>query len=321
MTITLDTLRQGGKPALARALAQIERAPHEAATLDLLDAAFAEGRGHTLGITGPPGVGKSSMIDALIRRLRARGLSVGIIAVDPSSSRSGGALLGDRARLASVDPADGGVFARSMASRGRLGGLADLVYPSVNLMRAVFDLVIVETVGVGQSEIDVARVTDTTLLCVQPASGDSLQFIKAGIMEIPDIVVVTKADIGLAARRAASDLRSALSVTAITGADGIAGSPSVEVISSQSGEGVDALIETIITRFNNGMEPQRLRGTRMLQAQEWCADAIRSEFGRTGLDRAREALHRELSRTRRPFLTLSEISSYLASALRKLDLR
>ena len=127
-------------------------------------------RAHVIGLTGPPGVGKSSLVSRLIEAYRARGRTVGVITVDPSSRRCGGALLGDRARI-DVDPEDQGVFVRSMAARGRLGGLAALTPAAVVLMRAVYDQVIVETVGVGQSETEVAAVADTVVFCVQPGLG------------------------------------------------------------------------------------------------------------------------------------------------------
>ena len=144
--------------------------------------ALAAPQGLALGLTGPPGVGKSTLINALLARLRARGESVAVIAVDPSSRRSGGALLGDRTRI-ETDPEDAGVFVRSMAARRRLGGLADITYPAMVLMRALFDLVIVETVGVGQSETEIADCADLVVFCAQPGSGDALQFMKAGVME------------------------------------------------------------------------------------------------------------------------------------------
>src|SRR5262249_36441481 len=162
-------------------------------------------RAHVVGITGPPGVGKSSLCAALVAAWRKGGKSVGVIAVDPSSKASGGALLGDRVRI--VQGAAGeGSFVRSMAARDRLGGLADQTLAAMVVMRALFDRLLIETVGVGQSETDVAGVADTVVFCVQPGSGDSLQFMKAGIVEIPQIIVVTKADLGAAAERARTDV-------------------------------------------------------------------------------------------------------------------
>src|SRR5205807_9839457 len=140
---------------------------------------------------------------------RARGRSVAVLTVDPTSRRSGGALLGDRARI-EVDPADRSVFIRSTAAGDRLGGLAPATRAAATALAAAFDVVVIETVGVGQSGTEVADVADTVAVVVQPGSGDVLQFLKAGIMEIPDVLVVTKADLGRVASRALADLQSAL---------------------------------------------------------------------------------------------------------------
>ncbi len=169
----------------------------------------AEAPGHVVGVTGPPGVGKSSLLSALVAGWRRRGRSVAVLTVDPSSRRSGGALLGDRARI-DVDPGDRAVFVRSTATRGRLGGLAAPTRAAASALAVAFDVVVIETVGVGQSETEVADVADTVAVIVQPASGDVLQFLKAGIMEVPDVLVVAKADLGAPARRAIADLQAAL---------------------------------------------------------------------------------------------------------------
>ena len=144
-----------------------------------------------------------------MRVWRARGRTVGVLAVDPSSKRSGGALLGDRARI-DADPSDRGLFIRSMAAGERLGGLAPATRAAAQALAAAFDVVVVETVGVGQSETEVAEAADTVAVVVQPGSGDVLQFLKAGIMEVPDVLVVTKSDLGTVAQRAVRDLRAAL---------------------------------------------------------------------------------------------------------------
>jgi LAO/AO transport system kinase len=168
-----------------------------------------EARAHVVGVTGPPGAGKSTLLGELVGAWRAGGRSVAVLAVDPSSKRSGGALLGDRARIP-FDPDDDGVFIRSTAAAGRLGGLAPATRAAAHALAAAFDVVVVETVGVGQSETEVAEVADTVAVIVQPGSGDVLQFLKAGIMEIPDVLVVTKADLGDIALRARRDLNAAL---------------------------------------------------------------------------------------------------------------
>jgi len=168
-----------------------------------------EAPGHVVGVTGPPGSGKSTLLSELVRVWRAGGRTVAVLAVDPSSRRSGGSLLGDRARIAH-DPADTGTFIRSTAAADRLGGLAASTRSAASALAAAFDVVVVETVGVGQSETDVAEVADSVAVVVQPGSGDVLQFLKSGIMEIPDVLVVTKADLGDIALRARRDLHAAL---------------------------------------------------------------------------------------------------------------
>ncbi len=169
----------------------------------------AEAGGHVVGVTGPPGAGKSTLLSELVRAWRAAGRTVAVLAVDPSSRRTGGALLGDRARIA-YDPRDDGVFIRSTAAADRLGGLAPSTRAAATALAAAFDVVVVETVGVGQSETDIAELADTVAVVVQPGSGDTLQFLKSGIMEIPDVLVVTKADLGDIALRARRDLSAAL---------------------------------------------------------------------------------------------------------------
>lgn len=164
---------------------------------------------HVIGITGPPGAGKSTLLSALLRAWRDGNRTVAMLAVDPSSRRSGGSLLGDRARI-DFDPSDGGVLIRSTAAGERLGGLARATRESAHALAAAFDVVVIETVGVGQAETEVADVADTVAVVVQPGGGDVLQFLKSGIMEIPDVLVVTKADLGPLAATTRRDLSAAL---------------------------------------------------------------------------------------------------------------
>jgi LAO/AO transport system kinase len=304
--MTLDDIKSGGKAALARALAELERAPDLPETVALLDAAYRRPTAHVIGMTGPPGVGKSTLMNALIAGWRARGRRVACIAVDPSSRRSGGALLGDRTRL-TTDPEDQGVFVRSMAARDRLGGLAALTVSAMVLMRALYDVVLIETVGVGQSETDVVGVADTVLFCVQPGSGDSLQFMKAGIAEIPNLVVVTKADMEQPAARARADVLGALS---LAGDDEPGGwRVPVLMVSSQRKEGVEALLDGIDDHSRFLGENGRLARQRHAQAEAWLAEAVRERFGREGVRRAGDL---SLAEAASPFNRLAELNRRLS---------
>ena len=279
--MTLQALRDGGKRALASALAALERDPENAATQALLDAAWRQPTAHVVGVTGPPGVGKSSLCATLVQAWRKDGKSVGVIAVDPSSKTSGGALLGDRVRIVH-DATDDGVFVRSMAARDRLGGLAGQTLAAMVLMRALFDRVLIETVGVGQSETDVAGVADTVVFCVQPGSGDSLQFMKAGIVEIPHLIAVTKADLGNAAERARADVAGALSLAA----DGSRDWPlKALAVSSRSGAGLEGLIAALEAHRRHLAAEGRLAIARHHQSEGWIAGQLRERFGREGIAR------------------------------------
>jgi LAO/AO transport system kinase len=197
--------------------------------------------GHVIGITGPPGAGKSTLLSALLHAWRNGGpptRTVAMLAVDPSSRRSGGALLGDRARI-EFDAADRGVLIRSTAAGERLGGLAWPTRAAAHAMAAAFDVVVIETVGVGQAETEIVDVADTVAVVVQPGSGDALQFLKSGIMEIPDLLVVTKADLGPLAVRTRRDLSASLRSL------GARSTPVLAVSSLPPPEGVDELVAAL----------------------------------------------------------------------------
>jgi len=232
----------------------------------------SEAPGHVIGITGPPGAGKSTLLSALLATWRASARSVAVLAVDPSSKRSGGALLGDRARIG-TDPADRGVFIRSMAAGERLGGLAPATRAAALALSAAFDLVVIETVGVGQSETAVAEAADTVAVIVQPGSGDTLQFLKSGIMEIPDVLVVTKADLGQIAQRARRDLHAALRSL------GARNTRVVAVSSLEPSTGIDDLVAALDAhRAELDVGAHRARARRLGALEDF-----RSEYGDAGL--------------------------------------
>ena len=242
-----------------------------------------EAPAHLIGITGPPGAGKSSLLSALIAEWRDRGRSVAVLAVDPSSKRSGGSLLGDRARI-EHDPRDESVLIRSTAAGGRLGGLAVPTREAATALAPAYDLVVVETVGVGQSETDVEEVCDTVAVVVQPGSGDTLQFIKAGIMEVPDVLVVTKSDLGDVADRARRDLVMALSSL------GARGVPVLATSAAAPPKGIAKLADAMDAhREALDLPARRARARRMSALAELVAEhgesALRALGGRRGAEK------------------------------------
>ncbi len=266
----LDALRAAGKRGLADVLGRIESRPDDPDVQALLDEAWARQDGLAIGFTGPPGVGKSTLIGVLSACFRRAGRSVAVLAVDPSSRLSGGALLGDRVRI-SADGSDAGLYIRSLAARDRLGGLTELATPFTVLFRSLFDFVLIETVGVGQSETDVADLADLVVLCAQPGSGDSVQFMKAGVAEIPDLAVVCKSDLGAPAQKLASDLRGALSLAMRTGQ-----SLEVLMVSQQDDASVQVLADRLLSW------PGAAASRREIQAGVWLRSVITAEYGRQG---------------------------------------
>ena len=191
----VEQVLKGDKRAVAKLISMVED-DDPGATEALASVYPKTGRAHVVGLTGPPGVGKSSLINRLVREFRSRGKKIGVVAVDPTSPFTGGAVLGDRIRMADTGT-DPGVFIRSMATRGHAGGLALATFDAVKVLDAFgMDIVFVETVGAGQSEVEVASRAHTTVVVQMPQSGDAVQVLKAGILEIGDVYVVNKTDLG-----------------------------------------------------------------------------------------------------------------------------
>jgi LAO/AO transport system kinase len=227
-------VRSGDRRALARAITLVESS--DPLAYELIRELYPEtGGAYAIGVTGPPGVGKSSLLSAIVRHVRNGGTSVGVISVDPSSPFTKGALLGDRIRLADhfLDP---GVFIRSMGTRGHLGGLAETTLQAALVLDAAGkELVFLETVGAGQSEVEVISIADTVVLVLMPGSGDSIQALKAGIMEIPDVIAVNKRD-HPAAKTMVSEVRSILALDSESD-----WRPPIVLTEAVRGEGIDEL--------------------------------------------------------------------------------
>jgi LAO/AO transport system kinase len=292
-------LREGDVSAAPAALNLLEStapADREQARLLLRElspaAGAGEARGHVVGVTGPPGAGKSMLLSALLAAWRARGSSVAMLAVDPSSRRSGGSLLGDRARI-EFDPADRGVFIRSTAAGDRLGGLAWATRAAAQALAYAFDVVVIETVGVGQAETEIADAADTVVVVVQPGGGDVLQFLKSGIMEIPDVLVVSKADLGGIARRSERELSAALRAL------GASATPVLSVSSLPPAAGIEELISALEAhRAATDIAARRVRARRANALSEYVREhgerGLHALGGRRAAERLLESQPAEL---------------------------
>ncbi len=258
----VERLRRGDAAALARCLSLVEQGGAHADAIGRL-AVPSTGRATVVGFSGPPGAGKSTLIDAYIAHLRAGGRSVAVAAVDPSSPISGGSVLGDRVRM-QRHTEDSGVFIRSVASRGHLGGLSENIHRLVDLMDASGrDVIVIETVGAGQSEVEIAEVADVSVLVNAPNLGDDVQAIKAGILEIADVLVVNKADL-LSASRTVDQLRAMLMLRSEQ-----RDVPVIETVAT-SGAGVEALAAAVDARAGRSVTEKRanrIRRVRRLIAQ------------------------------------------------------
>ncbi len=280
-----DAAVKGDRRALARLLTAVENRT-EVAEVALRRLYPTAGRAHLVGITGPPGSGKSTLVAALIGEVRRAGRTVAVIAVDPSSPITGGALLGDRVRM-QAHAADGDVFIRSMAARGHAGGLASTSTAAAAVLDAAdFDLILIETVGTGQSEVEVAAAADTTVVVEAPEMGDEVQAIKAGLLEVADLVVVNKGD-KPGAQRTAAQLRAMLVATASRDADPSRPRPKrpeVMITTAATGDGVPELLAALDRHRAAGRTSESASGAVRLaraEAQVWAVVA----------DRLRERLH------------------------------
>src|SRR5687768_9062752 len=276
MSEDVAALATGGRRPLARMLTRIENG--DPTIRPLLPELFSAGHGaHIVGITGPPGSGKSTLVNALIGEWRRRGRRVGVLAVDPSSPYTRGAILGDRIRMME-HAADPDVFMRSMASRGELGGLAATTWIAAAALDAAgYDPVLIETVGAGQSEVEVARLAETTVVVEVPEMGDEVQAIKAGLLEVADIIAVNKGD-RPGADRAARQLRAVLSTA---GGRVERKPPPVMVTTATTGDGVAALADAV--------EAHRARAREPLAARERASSQVRRALADLAARRAAEA--------------------------------
>ena len=276
--IDISRLLRFDRTAIAAALNLLEdrRPARQEQALALLDKLTTYPvPAHVVGITGPPGVGKSSLISRLIEHAAKTGKRLAVIAVDPSSKVSGGALLGDRGRM--QIPVGAPVYIRSFAARDRLGGLSREAFAAVFLLRHLCDVLLIETVGVGQSETDIAHIADTVVMVIQPFSGDVLQFIKAGVMEIPDVLAINKADDEALARKAMADVKAALSLEQQSWAR------PVLAVSAVTNLNLDKLEAAIAAHYHHLSVTHTLESKRVAQALAWAIGEITHEVGRLGL--------------------------------------
>jgi LAO/AO transport system kinase len=322
VTDLVDRARRGEHLAVARLISLVEDGVGASGggrgQLREVAAALAPytGRAHVVGLTGPPGVGKSTSTSVLVRALRAQGRRVGVLAVDPSSPFSGGALLGDRVRMGE-HATDDGVFIRSMATRGHLGGLAWSTPQALRVLDAAgCDVVLIETVGVGQSEVEVVSLADTTVVLLAPGTGDGIQAAKAGILEVADVFVVNKADRD-GADQAIRDLRHMLSLGEPP-ADGGWTPPVVRTVAAR-GEGVDDLVAALDAHRDwldvVGERERRRLGRAEAEIEAITLEQVRSRIGDLrGVHGLRELARRVLVGELDPYRAADELTGRVGPA-------
>ncbi|MFN8658707.1 MAG: methylmalonyl Co-A mutase-associated GTPase MeaB [Candidatus Obscuribacterales bacterium] len=281
-----EQLKAGNKRALARALSIVEDGGPRASWL--VRKLFPDtGKAHLIGITGSPGVGKSTLVDALIAEIRDKGKKVGVIAIDPTSPFTGGAILGDRIRMQG-HALDKNVFIRSMANRGHAGGIALATYDAIRMMEAYgCEVVIIETVGVGQSELAIAKTADTTVLVLMPGSGDDVQAIKSGIMEIGDVFVINKADLP-GANKTASEIMQTMELSHSKTECHCPWKPPVLMTIAENNEGIAELWEKIQHHGQYLEESETKLDRRRMKMQAELSELV-AELARNNLDSSLES--------------------------------
>ncbi|MEE8544900.1 MAG: methylmalonyl Co-A mutase-associated GTPase MeaB [Alphaproteobacteria bacterium] len=304
----IERLEAGDPAAIARLISRAEAGAGEAREA-LARIHKRAGRAHVIGITGVPGGGKSTLVGKLARKLRARDQKVGILAIDPSSPISGGAILGDRIRMSELS-ADPGIFIRSMATHGASGGLARAALEVIDILDAAgFGTIVIETVGAGQDEVEIARASHTTIVVSAPGLGDDIQAIKAGLLEIADIHVVAKCDRS-DADRTIGDLKAMLSL----GLEAVGGSAwPVPVIgtSALSGQGLDELVAAIgrhrDATFGTELGRERLKSMARFRLMKTAEGLLTERFQKTSADLSGALAERLLRREDDPYALASEL--------------